>query len=100
MLQSTTHSRSVATTTVPPPPLGQFTHTLLVLQIFNEYAFKTLCSTSHRNTALKRNTREARVSGHLILRRSWGKEGTGQEIRKRRRQIRVSGLNPDKFIIK
>ncbi|XP_070854545.1 uncharacterized protein [Drosophila suzukii] len=40
--------------------------------------------------------RDARVYGHLILRSSRGKEGTGQKG-KQRGQIRLSGLTPDKF---
>nr|XP_036678070.1 uncharacterized protein LOC118879309 isoform X5 [Drosophila suzukii]XP_036678071.1 uncharacterized protein LOC118879309 isoform X5 [Drosophila suzukii] len=40
--------------------------------------------------------RDARVYGHLILRSSKGKEGTGQKG-KQRGQIRLSGLTPDKL---
>nr|XP_036677858.1 uncharacterized protein LOC118876790 isoform X3 [Drosophila suzukii]XP_036677860.1 uncharacterized protein LOC118879007 isoform X2 [Drosophila suzukii] len=40
--------------------------------------------------------RDARVYGHLILRSSKGKEGTGRKG-KQRGQIRLSGLTPDKL---
>ncbi|XP_070854382.1 uncharacterized protein [Drosophila suzukii] len=40
--------------------------------------------------------RDARAYGHLILRSSKGKEGTGQKG-KQRGQIRLSGLTPDKL---
>nr|XP_036675158.1 uncharacterized protein LOC118878066 isoform X3 [Drosophila suzukii] len=39
ILRGTTHSRS--TTTVPSSLLGKLSHTLLVLQMLNKYAFKT-----------------------------------------------------------
>ncbi|XP_037731177.1 uncharacterized protein LOC119561767 isoform X2 [Drosophila subpulchrella] len=63
---------------------------------------RKLCSTSHVlvELAWKRgpqsNIRDARVCGHLILRSSKGKEGTGRKG-KQRGQIRLSGLTPDKF---
>ncbi|XP_070855233.1 uncharacterized protein [Drosophila suzukii] len=47
-------------------------------------------------TRPSRNMRDARVYGHLILRSSKGKEGTGQKG-KQRGQIRLSGLTPDKL---
>ncbi|XP_070852854.1 uncharacterized protein [Drosophila suzukii] len=63
---------------------------------------RKLCSTSHVLVELawkrgpQRNRRDARVYGHLILRSSRGKEGTGRKG-KQRGQIRLSGLTPDKL---
>nr|XP_036677433.1 uncharacterized protein LOC118878537 isoform X1 [Drosophila suzukii]XP_036677434.1 uncharacterized protein LOC118878537 isoform X1 [Drosophila suzukii] len=122
MLQGTTHSLSAG---APSSRLRRFHlphwERLLTHRVyykgFNKYPFKTetwppsriftrskqrilfgwkrvqapreLCSTSHV-------LRDARVYGHLILRSSKGKEGTGQKG-KQRGQIRLSGLTPDKF---